>query len=193
MGDKIVVGVLVLALVISLGFNVYYYSAMVDKQATINNMRGRIVVAWAKQMSVTGYYLQDVTSNIDVAGVRELLWSAESIALSAWVSDGDLYWQMSFTAIYVSDNFSPYSVGTPTFMKSINSTAIEMIKNLAQRMRDTAGLILNGDIDIQLTRREGINPIQLLEENDILDEIINHCIDIQNLSQQIYDFSPKFQ
>ncbi len=40
-----IIGVLVLALAFSLGFNVYYYSAMVTKQAMINDMRGHITVA----------------------------------------------------------------------------------------------------------------------------------------------------
>ena len=188
---KIIVGVLVLALAISLGFNVHYYSGMVDKQAMINDMRGHITVAWARQMSVVSYYLQNATTNIDVALGRELLWSAESIVRSAWISDGDLYFQMLYTASIVSYDFSPYSEGFPTFVKHINSTAIEMIKNLAQRIFDTARLILNLQFD--LTRREGGDPIQLLKEKGVLDSVINGCAEIQNLSTQIYDFNPKFQ
>ena len=81
-------------------------------------------------------------------------------------------------------------IGPP---KYINSTAIEMIRSLAQRIRNTTALILDGDIDVQLINRKGDNPIQLLKEKGVLDEIINRLVDIQTLSQEIYDFNPKFQ
>ena len=191
MRHKIIIGVLVLALAFSLGFNVYYYSAMVTKQAMINDMRGHITVAWARQMSVVSYYLQNATTNIDVHGVNALLRATYSTGSSAYVPDGDLYFQMAFTPNWVSDKLGPYSEGSPTFVKHINSTAIEMIKNLAQRISDTARLILN--LDIALTRREGGDPIQLLKEEGVLDSVINGCVDIRNLSTQIHDFNPKFQ
>ena len=85
----------------------------------------------------------------------------------------------------------PYTEGSPTFVKHINSTAIVTIKNLAQRISDTARLIL--DLDITLTKREGGDPIQLLKEEGVLDSVINGCVDIRNLSTQIHDFNPKFQ
>ena len=164
---------------------------MANRQAMINNMRGQVIVAWAKQMSVVGYYLQNVTTSIDVHGVNALLRAISSTGSSAWVSDGDLYFQMAFTPDWVSDNLGPYSEGSPTFVKHIDSTAIEMIKNLAQIISDTTRLIL--DLHIDLTRRDGGDPIQLLKEEGVLDSLINGCVNIRNLSTQIYDFNPKFQ
>lgn len=72
--QKILAGVLVLGLIISLGFNVYYYLAMANKQAMVNNMRGKIIVAWAREMSTAAYYLKDVTTNIDTHRVFWLFW-----------------------------------------------------------------------------------------------------------------------
>ena len=66
-------------------------------------------------------------------------------------------------------------------------------KDLAQTIRDTTALILDGDIDINLTSKEGDNPIQLLKEKGVLDEIANSLVDIRNLAEQIYDFNLKFQ
>jgi hypothetical protein len=190
---KIIVGVLILALAISLGFNLHYYSVMVSKQATINNMRGKIIVAWAYQMSYAAYYLKNVTTNIGVRGVCYLLWSAREIAESAWISDGNLYLEMIHTASSVWNGLDTYSEGYPTFVKYINSTAVEMIKDLAQRINDATALILDGDVNVHLTRKEGVNPIQLLKEKGVLDEIDNRLVDIQNLANQISNFSPKFQ
>jgi hypothetical protein len=191
--NKIIVGILVLALAISLGFNLYYYSVMVNKQVTINNMRGQIIVAWARQMSYAAYYLDNVTTNIDVHGVRYLSLSAYEIAESAWISDGTFYLEMVHAASYVCSGLGTYTEGYPISVKRINSTAVEMIKDLAQRIRDTTALILDGDIDIDLTRKEGVNPIQLLKEKGVLDEIVNRIVDIRNLAEQISDFNPKFQ
>ena len=193
MRHKIIVGVLVLALAISLGFNLYYYSVMVNKQATINNMRGQIIVAWARQMNYAEYYLENVTTNIDVDGVKYLFSSASDIAESAWISDGTLYFEMEITAHFVCEGLRTYSEGSSILVKRINPTAIEMIKNLAQRIRDTTALILDGNIDIELRNKEGVNPIQLLKEKGVLDEIVNRLVDIRNLAEQISDFSPKFQ
>ena len=190
---KIITGFLVFALVILLGFNLYYYSVMVNKQATMNNMLGQIIVAWARQMNYAEYYLENVTTNIDVDGVRYLFWSASDIAESAWISDGTLYLEMAITAHFVYNELGPYSEGSPISVKRINPTAIEMIKNLAQRIRDTTALILDGNIDIELRNKEGVNPIQLLKEKGVLDEIVNRLVDIRNLAEQISDFNPKFQ
>ena len=130
MRNKIIVGVLVLSLAISLGFNLYYYSVMVNKQATINNMRGQIIVAWARQMNYAEYYLENVTTNMGVHGVRSLFWSAHDIALSAWISDATLYLEMAITAIFVYEELGPYGEGYPISVKRINATAVEMIKEI---------------------------------------------------------------
>jgi len=190
---KIITVFLVFALVISLGLNLYYYSVMVNKQATINNMLGQIVVAWARQMNYAEYYLENVTTNIDVDRVRYLFWSAHDIAESAWISDGTLYLDMAITAILIYEELRPYSEGYTISVKRINSTAIEMIKNLAQRILDTTALILDGNIDMELRNKEGVNPIQLLKEKGVLDEIVDRLVDIRNLAEQIHDFNPKFQ
>jgi len=193
MRHKLILSFLVFALVISLGFNLYYYSVMVNKQATINNMRGQIIVAWARQMNYAEYYLENIATNIDIVGVRYLFWSASDIAESAWISDGTLYLEMAITAHLIYNELGPYSEGYAISVKRINSTAIEMIKNLAQRILDTTALIIDGNIDFELRNKEGVDPIQLLKEKGVLDEIVNRLVDIRNLAEQIYDFNPKFQ
>lgn len=185
---KIIIGLLAVALVISLGFNVYFHSVMVSRQAEIGDMQGINIVTWARQMSVAAFYLDDATTNIDISGAISLLEIASDIAASAETPYENFTWQMSFTSIYVSEELGSYAEGYPIFVKIINSTAVEMIKNLSQEIRDTAGLILNESISGQ----DGSSFIQLLKEKGIANEIIAHCVDIQNLAHQIYDFNPKF-
>lgn len=190
---KILVVILVLGLIISLGFNVYYYLAMVDKQTIINNMRGEIIVAWAREMSIAGYYLKNATTNIDISGIHSLFMAASYIVEAGWQLQWELelYWRMYFAASDVEENLFPYAVGAPTTVQHINPTAIEMFGNLTERIWNVTHLILKEDME--LTRRNGVNPTQLLKEKGIYDDIVDGCIDIRNYSHQIHDFSPKFQ
>lgn len=189
---KILASALILGLIISLGFDFYYYLAMVGKQAVINNMRGRVIVAWAGAMGTAGYYLKNATTNIDVAGVGAILRTASNIGLAGESDTDDLYWYtLSFTATWVEEDLFPYMVGSPSTVKHINPTAIEMFGNLSEKIENVTHLIFMEDID--LTRRDGVNPTQLLTEKGILDDIINYCTDIRSLSHQIYNFNPKFQ
>ena len=186
---KILAGVLVLGLIISLGFNVYYYLAMADKQAMVNNMRGKIIVAWAREMSTAAYYLKDVTTNIDMHGVLWIFRLTPDIYGVDW--DLKLYWRMEMAAGDVPELLGSYAVGAPTTVQHINPTAIKMFGNLTDKIWNVTHLILKEDSE--LTQKDGVDPIQLLQEKGIYDDIIEGCIDITNYSRQIRDFSPKFQ
>ena len=185
----VVLAVLVLGFITSLGFNVYYYLAMADKQALVNNMRGEKIVAWAREMSIAGYYLKDATTNIDMHGVLSLFRSTPDIYGAGW--ELELCWRMDMAASDVAEKLGSYAVGAPTTVQHINPTAIEMFGNLTERIWNVTHLILKEDI--KLTQKDGVDPIQLLQEKGIYDDIIDGCIDISNYSRQIRDFSPKFQ
>jgi hypothetical protein len=192
--NKIIVGILVLSLAISLGFNLYLYSVMVNKQATINNMGGQIIYAWVGQMNLAAHYLENATTNIDVEWVRWLFLTASDVARSARISDGTLYSEMEITAAKVCAGLRTYGEGSPTFVRRINATAIAMFKNLAQKIQNTTELITGSEGPwLELKHLNGVDPVQLLKERGILDQIINGCIDIQDLSEEISDFNPKFQ
>jgi len=181
----------VLTVAISLGFNVYHYLSTVNSQATINNMRSLMILAWGWQMRSVASYLRNVSTNIDAAGVAHLLGTASIIGASTENRGVDLYVYLRTTPQTVDTNLFPYYEGAPAQVRRINSTAVGMIKNLAQRISDTADWITGEHED--LTKEEGVDPIQLLKRKDILDNIINECIEIINLSEQIHNFNPKFQ
>ena len=192
---KILTSILILGLVISLGFNVYYYSTMVDEQKTINNMRSEMIIALAMEMDIAGYYLKNATTNIDVArtthGIRSLFLAASYIVKAEWQRhQWELYDGMLFASRNVEENLIPYGVDAPTVVRHINPTAVEMFGNLAEKIWNVTHLILQEEA---LAKGTGVNPVQLLEEKGILDEIVEGCIDIQNYSYEIHDFNPKFQ
>lgn len=72
-----------------------------------------------------------------------------------------LYWRMEMTAGDVAENLGPYAVGAPTTVQHINPTAIEMFGNLTDKIWNVTHLILKEDSE--LTWKDGVDPIQLLQ------------------------------
>jgi len=135
--------------------------------------------------------LQNATTNIDMRGISFILRGASEIGSAGWSSGVDLYWRMASAASLVEENLIPYSVGSPTTVQHINPIVTKMFGNLTEKIWNVTGLIVKKYTE--LTSRNGVNPIQLLEEKGILEDIVEGCIDIENYSRQIRDFSPKFQ
>ncbi|MFB0522131.1 MAG: hypothetical protein ACETV1_00035 [Candidatus Bathyarchaeia archaeon] len=85
----------------------------------------------------------------------------------------------------------PYAENSSQFLRIISPAAIEMIRIMADKIGDTVRLLI--DEEIELTSREGTDPIPLLREKGILDQIISGLADIRNQTGQIYNLAPKFQ
>ena len=193
---KILVTVLVLALTTSLAFNVYHFGIQTQNRTVINNMRSRVVLVWAREMAISGALVENATTNFDMA---QAFWIMETATETGEMfsevmshnpnSSKYLYWQMDWTPFLMGEALFHYAVGYPTDLKYINPTAFEMLENLAETIYSMTRLILRAEIDIY----SGVDPTEQLAEHDVLSDIINYCINIQDLSQQIEDFSPKFQ
>ncbi len=180
---KVLLGILVLSLVVSLGVNGYFYTLLVDRQAQINNFLSRTIITWAREMTIAGYLLQNATTNIAVAGVNSLFRTARETAETAWVYDRDkLFGHMALAAGGIEDNLHTYCVGAPIDLKYINQTAIEMfailytkIQNLTRPLFDTS----------ELYHPKGDDPIHLLEERGLVDSIIANCTDVRLYSAEM--------
>lgn len=191
---KIITGFLLLALLISSGLVVYYYSALASRIRTINNMQGYLIVAWARQMSVASYYLENVTTNFDMALVTSLFDAVSDTGTSAWVAGREVYTRMSLAPSFISQYLGAYAEGTPSSLKYINSNALTLIRQLAQQIRNATILIIGSQgPSFELKNLAGEDPVQLLEEKGILDKIINGCDAIRDMSAEIFEFKPKFQ
>jgi len=191
---RIITSFLVLALVISLGFSVYSYLAMVDKQKMINDIRSEIILEWANEMNAAAHCLKNATTNIDVDdehyGVRWFLLAAFHVmeAGHQWHGESEFYEPLMRASLDVAGNLIPYEEGARA---RINPIAIEMFGNLAEKIWGVTDIIFN-EAHILYTP-SGVNPIQRLEEKGILDDIVDGCTDIANYSYQIHEFNPKFQ
>jgi hypothetical protein len=197
--SKIITGLFAIALVISLGINIYFYLAMVEKQKIVNNIRSEIVVEWASRMDVAAHYLKNATTNIDVAeeyGVRYFLLGAFHIMKIVYEQGGDwkFYERVVNAPLDVAGNLIPYEEGAqvaPVVERNISSTAIQMFGNLADRIWNVTNLIFKEAQTLALLN--GVDPRQLLEERGILDDIIDGCLDISSYSFKMAEFNPKFQ
>jgi len=185
---KILLGILVLSLVVSLGANAYFYKLLVDSQAQTNNLLSQTIVDWVRGMDVAGYLLRNATTNVALAEADSVFTSMQWTAEALWVSDGQtVYLYMALAAGDVAENLFPYCVGSD--LKYINQTAIEMFAVLRAKIQNLTSLF---DI-VELRHLEGANPMHLLEERGLVDSIIANCTDVRNYSAEISNFSPKFQ
>jgi len=187
---KILLGILVLSLIVSLGVNAYVYTLLMDRQAQINNLLSRTIATWVREMNVAGYLLQNATTNIAVDGVYSLFETARKTADTTYVYDGQIiYLYMALAAGDIADNLFPYCVGTPTDLKYINPTAIEMFAVLDAKIQNLTSLFDTWELD----HPKGTDPVHLLEERGLVDSIIANCTDVRDYSGEISNFSPKFQ
>ena len=187
---KVLLGILILSLIVSLGVNGYFYLLLDDRQAQINNFLSRTIATWAREMNIAGYLLQNSTTNIAVASVCSLFETARMTAETAWVCDSQtVYLCMALAAGDVADNLSPYCVGAPIDLKYINQTAIEMFSILYAKIRNLTSLF---DIS-ELDHPKGTDPMHLLKERGLVNSIIANCTDVRNYSAEISNFGPKFQ
>jgi hypothetical protein len=156
-------------------------------------------VEWANEMDVAAHYLQNATTNIDIAeqyGVRWFLLSAYHIMKTTYdqSDDWEFYEPFVSASLDVAGNLIPYEEGAqvaPIAERRISSGAIEMFGNLADKIWNVTNLIFKEAQD--LTKQDGVDPKQRLEEKGILDKVIEGCLDISFYSYQIAEFDPKFQ
>ena len=189
---KILAHLLVLVLIILLGLNVHFYFTTVDRQAKVNDMLGLIVLSWAESMGTAGLYLKNANTNIDVSRAGWVLEVAEDIGEAGYKhAHTEPYSSFRATASIVRDNLFLYMVGSPLSERNISPTALSMSSDLAEKIWNSTNPI--NSLVVELRNRNGVDPMQLLEDKDILDDIISHCIEVQEYSEQMHDFNPKFQ
>jgi len=126
-------------------------------------------------------------------GVRSLLLAAFRIMEAGyqWHGESEFYEPLMSTSLDVAGNLIPYSVDAPTIVRHINPTAVEMFGILAEKIWNVTDIISSEGYTLR--NPNGVNPIKLLEEKGVLDDIVDGCTDIFLYSFQINDFNPKFQ
>jgi hypothetical protein len=185
---KILSGVVVLSLVVSLGANAYFYKSLVDSQAQTNNLLSQTIADWVRGMDVGGYLLRNATTNAVMAEANSVFMSMQLTGEALVDNDYQtVYLYMALAAGDLQENLFPYSVGSD--LKYINQTAVEMFAILCAKIQNLTSLF---DL-VELTILEGANPMHLLEERGLANSIIANCNDVRNYSAEIGNFSPKFQ
>jgi hypothetical protein len=138
---KILSGVLLSSLVVSSGVAAYFYKSSLDRQEQINNLLSEAIVTWVREMNVAGYLLHNATTNAALAEADSVFVDAQDAANTLWVSDSQaVYSYMALAPGDVAENLFPYCVGTPTDLKYINQTAIEMFAVLSAKVQNLTSL-----------------------------------------------------
>jgi hypothetical protein len=196
---KIFMSLVAIALAISLGFDFYFFFAMADKERMVNNIRSEIILEWANEMDMAAHYLKNATTNMDVAdrcGMRWFLLAAFRIMKAGYQqsNDWEFYEPIMHAPLDVAETLIPYQEGAqvaPVIERQINPNAIEMFRSLADRIWNVTNSIFNEGHT--LSNPNGVDPKQRLKETEILDDIIDGCLDISLYSYQIHEFYPKFE
>lgn len=111
---KIILGILVLSMCVSLGVNAYLYTLLMGRQAQVNNILSRTIATWVREMRIAGYLLQNATTNIEVDNVLALFRTAYRTAETLDLyDDHTVYSYMALVAGDIYDNLFPYCVGPP--------------------------------------------------------------------------------
>jgi hypothetical protein len=188
---KIIVGLLVLAILVSLGFNVYYHIVANSEQVAINNTLDYVVLSWARETYDASIYLAGATTNVDMFNVAPFFYAGENIAWGATQSSNEaLFGSMAVASIAVYEAVMQYTNGTPS-VRLINPAALGPIRTLASSIKYTAGLLVGESP--YLTANNGVDPSQLLMEKGVLNQTMSGLDNIKNLTSQVYNFTPPLQ
>jgi len=188
---KVLLGILLIGLVVSLGAAGYFYALMNDRQAQINNLLSRTILTYAREISFAGYLLRNATTNIAVADASSLLMTSRQTADTAWLYNSQTaYLYMAEAAGLVEENLAPYCEGAPTSLNFVNQTAVEMFAVLYTKIQNLTRPIL----DIwELEHPKGRDPIDLFNERGLTQGIVDNCSDVMDYSFEIDSLSPKFE
>jgi hypothetical protein len=185
---RVLLGILILGLVISLGVNACFYKLLVDREAQTNDLLSQTIADWAREMDVAGYLLRNATTNAALTEVYSVFMDAQYTGNTIYASDSQtVYLYMALAPADAAENLVPYCVGAPT--QYINQAAVEMFTVLSAKIQNLTALF---DL-VNLTILKGAYPMHLLEQGGLAKSIIANCNDVRDYSWEIGNFSSKFQ
>jgi len=182
---KYVVAILVLALIISVGLNLYdHFITLPQMQATTNNMRVQALQQWLDSIGRLRYLLERSETNFDV---RE--------------AEYDAYLARDFVAMYgVGIGYDPETLGywlrRSTFDLELsvhdiywgNQTGVITSRNLDQYILEKIQNITQTIENIEnsmIISANGVDPVKQLREKGKLTEIIDYCKQISEVHIEI--------
>jgi hypothetical protein len=196
---RYVVGILVLALIISVGLNLYdHFITLPQIQATANNMRTEALLGWLDTIGNVRHTLERSGTSSDVYEARhDTLLAGEFVDIYgmgigydpetgryAYKPETLLHWLRGSTkdleyavmAIYVGNQTGPVTSRPLDYYVSLRIMNITMtIRNIENSMTISAN---------------GVDPVRQLQEKGNLDIIIDYCKQISETYDEIAIYYP---
>jgi hypothetical protein len=181
--------VLILALVVSLGFNLYNNFVISNQtQTDMNNVRTEALQGWLGEMWQVAIDLNTSTNNYDIKQAW-LVVDGEKFAgiLNAFGSSEKLYSQISSTTFYLSSGLEQMFFGNETGLivtRDLDQTELSMVKELTQNLD---GLLFTNDTRVQwFLSTSGVDPTQQLQNQGInITGVLGYLTNIAQISSQI--------
>ncbi len=191
---RYLVGMLVLVLIISIALNLYDYFVILPKmQATMNDMRVQAFGSWLSDMNYAAYVLEVAESREDFHQVEyhldNAMWSVATLRTGI---DTGYYPEQYTTNLYywihrATDSLD-YAVERVLGLLYYNSSGLDQyirlrIESITQGIHN-----MSRSLRIQRWVNTGVEPVQQLEDEGTLADVMNYCKQIHESSIEITDY-----
>jgi hypothetical protein len=184
--------VLILALVVSLGFNLYNNFVASEKtQIDMNNVRTEALQGWLGEMWQVDTDLNTSTSNYDIKQAWLVVDGEKFVGiLNVFGSSEKLYSQISNTTFFLSSGLEDMFFGNETGLiltRNLDQTELSMVKELTQNLD---GLLFTNGTRVQwLLSTSGVDPTQQLRNQGInFTDVYEYLTNIAQVSFQIQQY-----
>lgn len=191
---KVLVGILVLVLIISVGLNMYtHFIVLPQMEATINNMRGQALNAWLGKMWLVESILKGAETNIDVEDAHvHASWARPIVdifteGIDIWKHSRELYYKISRVTHYLDEALHRIHFGNQTGSvteRNLDTNVLTMIKNITtniENLRSITGFMRS-------TPQEGVEPTQQLREAGVLTDVLHYLEQIYQVSIDVLNY-----
>jgi len=168
-----VTSILIVALIVSLVFNLHYYvNVSRENEKVLNNMHSLALATYSGDVVAVAYFLQEYLKTMDYDiidkevrwGLGRAEWEAEICCQGLSRDSGLMYYELRETAFQLAN----YFVGPNS---PFNTTKVKIIAETLYQI----GYAFFG-LDIT----DGEDPIDRLHQSGV-DEVIGHCRQIQEI------------
>ncbi len=191
---KLLVGLFVLVLIISVGLNLYdHFIVLPRMQATINDMRNQALNGWLSKMGSVKYILVQAKTNFDVEDARvqtSRLRRFEDIlsnGINVFEHGEELYYWISKVTFYLDEALLKVLSGNQTGAvteRNLDQNVLTMIENVTtniERLRTRTSFMWT-------VSPKGVEPTQRLREAEVLTDALNYLERIDQVSIEILDY-----
>lgn len=184
---KHLVGVVLFVLIIFLALHdLSNIEASNHRQITMNYMSAEAFQSWLHEMESVKSILKVAKTNLDVEEAMNCTFAAKQFAnILDWKIEvyrppnfaEHLYLRIAVATVALYDAISAIATKPPTTVRNLDDNTLQKIENLTVTIENLVNSVG--------TVRDGVDPVQQLEEEGLLNQVIDYCKQIQETSIEI--------